>query len=278
MTAAPIVSIERLSYIYEGGIQALDDLSLSIRAGEYVAIVGGNGSGKTTLAKHMNGLLRPTSGRVVVDGRPTSEVSVAFLAARVGYAFQNPDHQLFCTSVEEEVRFGPRNMGHPEEEVARRADDALSLMGIGHLREAPPFSMSLGDRRKVTIAAVLATRPRILLMDEPTTGLDSQEAAQLMALLKRLNGEGMTVVLISHEMRLVAEHADRVVVLSKGRKVLDSGVEDTFGDLALLYESKLMPPSVTELAHRLADEGIPGNVFTPERLAQEVARIGGRSV
>lgn len=269
--------MDRLSYVYEGGIRALDDVSLEIHAGEYVAIVGGNGSGKTTLAKHMNGLLRPTAGRVVVGGRPTSEVSVAFLAARVGYAFQNPDHQLFCTSVEEEVRFGPRNMGQPEDEVVRRVDRALSLMGIGHLREATPFSLSLGDRRKVTIASVLATRPRVLLMDEPTTGLDSQEAAQLMALLRRLNGEGMTVVLISHEMRLVAENAERVIVLSKGRKVLDSGVEEAFGDLALLRESKLMPPSVTELAHRLAGEGVPGNLFTPERLAEALARVGRRS-
>ena len=269
--------MDHLSYVYDGGIRALDDVCLEIRAGEYVAVVGGNGSGKTTLAKHLNGLLHPTSGKVVVDGHATSEVSVAFLSSRVGYAFQNPDHQLFCTSVEEEVRFGPRNMGHPEEEVVKRADRAISLMDIGHLREATPFSLSLGDRRKVTIASVLATRPRILLMDEPTTGLDSQEAAQLMALLSRLNGEGMTIVLISHEMRLVAENARRVIVLAKGRKVLDADVEGAFGDLELLHESKLSPPSVTLLAHRLAAEGLPKNVFTPERLVEEVARVGGRT-
>ena len=275
MTGKRVVTVDRVSHVYDGGIRALDEVSLDISQGEYVGIVGGNGSGKTTLAKHMNGLLHPTTGRVLVDGHATTDSSVAFLAGMVGYVFQNPDHQLFCTTVDEEVRFGPTNMGHVEDEVVRRADRAMSLMGIGHLRDETPLSLSLGDRRKVTIASVVATRPRVLLLDEPTTGLDSAEVAQLMTLLRRLNDEGMSIVLISHEMRLVAEHVDRIVVLSRGRKVLDSVAHDAFGDLDLLRESKLLPPSVTVLAHRLQDLGVSRRVFTPEQMADELRRLGG---
>ena len=185
----PIISLEDVRYTYEGGIEALRGVSLSIALGESVAIVGGNGSGKTTLAKHLNGLLKPSSGRVMVDGVGTDGASVAALARSVGYVFQNPDHQLFCTSVEEEVRFGPRNMGFEMQREAALAARAIEQMGVGHLRELSPVSLSLGDRRKVAIASVLATSPKVLVLDEPTTGLDSVESEQLMATLISLRSE-----------------------------------------------------------------------------------------
>jgi len=262
----PVISFRNLSFTYEGGVQALNGVSLDIRPGELLAIVGGNGSGKTTLAKHMIGLLSPSSGEVRVQGRRTSESSVATLACIVGYVFQNPDHQLFCTSVEEEVRFGPENLGLPSSEVSRRTDAALEMMGLEDIRGDPPFSLSLGDRRKVTIASVLSTDPEVLVFDEPTTGLDFEESEQLMGLIGRLNDQGKTIVLITHEMRLVAEHVERVIMMSEGAVVQDSSVTEAFSNLALLRKCELLAPPITELAHRLEGLGIPAGMFTPEQL------------
>jgi energy-coupling factor transporter ATP-binding protein EcfA2 len=185
-----IVSAQALKFTYEGGVEAIRDVNLDIRYGEYIAIVGGNGSGKTTLAKNLNGLLRPTSGSVVVGGKPTSEQKVAALARIVGYAFQNPDHQLFCSSVEEEVRFGPINLGYPDEMIRDKVEKAIEAMSLEHLRKLPPLSLRLGERRRVSIASVIAMDPQVLVLDEPTTGLDAEESTELMHRLKRLNDEG----------------------------------------------------------------------------------------
>jgi len=273
----PVISFRNLSFTYEGRIRALNGISLDIRLGELLAIVGGNGSGKTTLAKHMIGLLSPSSGEALVRGRRTAESSVAGLARIVGYVFQNPDHQLFCTSVEDEVRFGPENMGLPSDEVSRRTNAALEMMGLEAVRDQPPFSLSLGDRRKVTIASVLSTDPEVLVFDEPTTGLDFEESEQLMGLIGRLNGQGKTIVLITHEMRLVAERVKRVIMMSGGAVVKDSSVAEAFSDPALLRRCELLAPPVTELAHRLGVRGIPKGVFTPEQLVLHLRPMwGGR--
>ncbi len=272
----PIISLQDVRFSYEGGIEALKGVSLSVARGENVAVVGGNGSGKTTLAKHLNGLLKPSSGTVLIGGKNPSKTSVATLARTVGYVFQNPDYQLFCTSVEEEVRFGPKNMGFGHGDESAFAERALKLMDISHLREQSPVSLSLGDRRKVAIASVLATSPRALVLDEPTTGLDSAESAQLMATLAVLRSEGMTVVLITHEMRLVAQHMDRVVVMSEGSVALDTGVEEAFSDLDRLRRCKLLAPPITVLAQRLQAQGVlPKGAATPLQLVEQVVRVRG---
>ena len=272
----PIISLQDVRFSYEGGIEALKGVSLSVARGENVAVVGGNGSGKTTLAKHLNGLLKPSSGTVLVGGEDSSRTSVATLARTVGYVFQNPDYQLFCTSVEEEVRFGPKNMGFGRDDESALAERALKLMDISHLREQSPVSLSLGDRRKVAIASVLATSPRVLLLDEPTTGLDSVESTQLMATLDVLRSEGMTIVLITHDMRLVAQHMDRVVVMSEGVVALDTGVEEAFSDPDRLRRCKLLAPPITVLAQRLQAQGIlPKGAATPLQLVEQVARVRG---
>jgi energy-coupling factor transport system ATP-binding protein len=270
-----IISTRNLKFTYEGGVQALHGLNLDIRHGDYVAIVGGNGSGKTTLAKTLNGLLKPTSGTVVVNGRPTSEQKVAALAKVVGYAFQNPDHQLFCSSVEDEVRFGPQNLGYSEQEVRQKVERAIEAMNLDKLRSVAPLSLRLGERRRVSIASVIAMDPQVLILDEPTTGLDSGESLELMDRLKRLNGEGKTIILITHDMKVVAEHARRVIVMANGRMILDSDCRGVFSDLAILGESSLEPPPVTKLAHRLAKHGISPDVVSAEELVVQLMKSGG---
>ncbi len=274
-TREKIVSARALKFTYEGGVEAIRDVNLDIRYGEYIAIVGGNGSGKTTLAKNMNGLLMPTSGSVVVGGKPTSEQKVAALARIVGYAFQNPDHQLFCSSVEEEVRFGPTNLGFPEEAIHDEVEKAIEAMNLEHLRKLPPLSLTLGERRRVSIASVIAMDPQVLVLDEPTTGLDAEESTALMHRLKRLNDEGKTIILITHDMKLVAEHAKRVVVMAQGRILLDSDPRGTFSDLEILRQSNLEPPAVTQLAHRLAAYDVPRDIISPEELVFHLLRARG---
>lgn len=274
----PVISLEDVRFSYEGGIEALKGVSLRIAWGENLAVVGGNGSGKTTLAKHLNGLLRPSSGKVLIGGEDSRGTSVATLARTVGYVFQNPDYQLFCTSVEEEVRFGPKNMGLGHDDETSLAERAMKMMGISHLREQSPVSLSLGNRRKVAIASVLATSPRVLLLDEPTTGLDSVESAQLMAALAVLRSEGMTIVLITHDMRLVAQHMDRVIVMSEGSVALDTGVEEAFSDPDRLSRCKLLAPPITVLAQRLQAQGVlQEGAATPSQLVGQLVRVMGVS-
>jgi energy-coupling factor transport system ATP-binding protein len=272
-----ILSLGNVKFTYEGGVEALMEVSLEVRRGEYIALVGGNGSGKTTLAKHLNGLLRPTSGRIWVGGRDSADLTVAVLARTVGYAFQNPDHQLFCTSVEDEVRFGPHNLGRPDDEVRRLSETAMEVMGIADIRAKPPLTLSLGQRRRVSIAAVLAMDPAVLVLDEPTTGLDHGEARELMEILSGLNRDGKTVILITHDMRLVAEHATRVVIMSGGQIVLDSDVRGAFDDLGLLRDAQLIPPPISILAHRLEGRGVPADILTADEMVfhLELGRTGG---
>jgi len=270
-----VISIKGLKFAYDGGVQAIRDIDLDIRYGEYLALVGGNGSGKTTLAKNINGLLRPTSGSVVVAGRPTNEQKVAALARIVGYAFQNPDHQLFCSSVEEEVRFGPMNLGYSELDVRDKVEKAIEAMSLEQLRKIPPLSLRLGERRRVSIASVIAMDPDVLILDEPTTGLDAEESAELMRRLKRLNDDGKTIILITHDMKLVAEHVKRVVVISEGRVLLDSDPRGAFSDLEILRQSNLVPPAVTQLAHRLSAFDIPRDVISPEELVFHLLKARG---
>jgi len=270
-----IISVRNLKYTYEGGVEALRCINLDVRQGESLAIVGGNGSGKTTLAKNFNGLLRPTSGSVTVAGRPAAAQTVAELAKVVGYAFQNPDHQLFCSSVEEEIRFGPRNLGYPDDEVASKAEHAMDIMDLQRLRSRPPLSLRLGDRRRISIASVIAMDPRVLILDEPTTGLDASETKALMSIIQKLNDAGRTIILITHDMRIVSEYSDRVVVMAEGIVLLDSDVSGAFSDLALLRRGNLEPPPVTQLAHRLSGLGVPRDVISPQELVLRLSMLRG---
>ncbi len=267
-----MIEMDNVGFTYDAGVEALRSVSLMVSSGEFLAIVGGNGSGKTTLAKLMNGLLRPSGGSIKISGVPAESQSIAELSKTVGYCFQNPDHQLFCTSVEDEVMFGPKNLGIGLEESRERMERALSLMGISSLKTKSPFSLSLSERRRVTIASIVAMTPQVMILDEPTTGLDADESSELMALIRKLNADGRTIILITHEMKLVAEHADRVIILSDGHILLDSDVRGAFSDPEILKTSRLLPPPVTLLARRISSIGISRDLLTSEEFVFELSR------
>jgi len=274
----PIAAMRNVDFSYDDGTEALHSVTLDVWRGEHIALVGGNGSGKTTIAKLLNGLLRPSRGHVLVKGNDAAKESVAALSRTVGYAFQNPDHQLFCSTVAEEVLFGPKNLGFADAKAVEKADRALSLMSIGHLKDKAPLSLSLGDRRRVSVASVIAMDPEVLVLDEPSTGLDAGEAAELMRALDGLNQEGKTIILITHEMRLVAEHSERVLVMAHGHVVLDCRTRVAFSEPEALHESGLIPPAAIQLAHRLSDFGVSPEVLTVDELAEEVAKVWGARI
>jgi energy-coupling factor transport system ATP-binding protein len=247
---APLLEVRDLGHRYGTGHQALAGVSLTIRPGELVALIGRNGSGKTTLAKHLNGLLAPSSGSVLLGGRPVSAHTLEGLAQRVGYVFQDPDHQLFAASVEEEVAFGPRNLGLPAAEVAARVDEALAAVGLT-ARDADPFLLDKGARQRLAVASVLALRPEVLVLDEPTTGLDHTEQQRMMALLRRLHAGGRTIVVITHTPWVIAEHAERVVLLAGGRLRYDGAPRAFFADPALVEAAAFRAPEVTRLGRLL---------------------------
>lgn len=262
----PILAVERLSFTYRDGSVALRDVSLSIPEGQFLILAGPNGSGKTTLAKHFNGLLKPTSGRVQVCGQDTARSRVSQLARFVGYVFQNPDHQIFAPSVREEVAFGLQLQGLPEAEIERRVAEGLARSGLAPYATLPPATLSLGHRRQVTLAAVLATQPRILVLDEPTGGLDWLSREELMAQVHAFHSGGGTVILITHDVRLIAERGERVVVLDRGQVRFDGSAADLFGLRDLLVHAQLVAPPIVRLAQRLAPLGVPPTLRTVKEL------------
>ena len=262
------VVLEHVSYTYGDGTVGLQDVSLSLAAGEFVALLGPNGSGKTTLAKHLDGLLKPTEGRVLVERSDTRKTRVAELARRVGYAFQNPDHQIFAPTVKEEIAFGPRNQGLPAAIVAQRVAEALDRFRLTPHAHLPPALLGLGQRRQVALAAIIASQPQVLILDEPTGGLDERSKQELMEVVTAFNVLGRTIVLITHDMRLVAEYADRAIVLLNGRLLYDGAPRELFGRPDVLAQAGLALPPVARLAERLSAEGMAAGVLT---LAEFVA-------
>lgn len=261
------IVIEQLGFTYPDGTGALRGVDLSVQAGEFVVLAGPNGSGKTTLAKHLNGLLKPTAGRVLVAGQDTAALRVPQLARSVGYLFQNPDHQIFAPTVREEIAFGLHLQGLPADEVAERVDAEMAAHDLTVCADLPPATLSLGQRRQVTLAAVLAVRPKILVLDEPTGGLDWRSRYELMARVAAFSREGGTVILITHDVRLIAEHAGRVIVMHTGRVLFDGTPAALFGRRKVLTAARLTVPPVVRLAQRLAPFGVPSSIRTVAELA-----------
>jgi len=269
----PAIQVEDLSYRYNDGPLALAGVNLSIETGDFLAIVGQNGSGKTTLVKHFNGLLRPNRGRVLVGGQDTVGQSVGQLARKVGYLFQNPDHQIFAPTVWEEVAFGLRNLGLSEEEVAARTAEALALFGLEDQADTPPAVLGYGLRRKVTLAAVWAMRPQVLVLDEPTVGLDWRSTRVLMEEVINLNRQGHTIILVTHDMKLVAEFARKVLVLNEGHILTCGPTRQVFQQEVLLRQAFLAPPPITALARRMLPYGLGGDSLTVEEFYQEYGSL-----
>lgn len=246
----PLVEVDNLSHVYGGTVKALDRVSLTINPGEFVAIIGQNGSGKTTLAKQIVGLLKPTAGRVILAGRERSALRPAEAAALVGYVFQNPDHQIFAGTVAQEVAFGPRNFGLPPDEIERRCDRVLKAVGLDAMRDKDPFLLGRGERQRLAVASILVLEPRLLILDEPTTGLDYPQQRRMMELIGELNRTGTAIVIITHTPWLVAEYARRAVLMRKGRKLFDGAVRDLFAQEDLLASAAFRVPEVTALSRR----------------------------
>ncbi|MCS7221494.1 MAG: energy-coupling factor transporter ATPase [Anaerolineae bacterium] len=255
--SSPIITIEDLDFVYPNGTRAISGISVQIGAGEYVALVGPNGAGKSTLARLLMGLLRPTAGRVVVNGLDTRLTRVPVLARHVGYAFQNPDHQIFAPTVYEELAFGPRNAGWTADQVDVAVQEMLTRFELGHLARVPPAVLGYGLRRKIAVAAVAISRPAVFILDEPTGGLDRASAQELLDFLDELNRQGVTIILITHDMTIVAERARRCIVLVDGRITFDGSPRELFARPDVLEHAGLLPPPITRLAEAL---GVPREI------------------
>jgi energy-coupling factor transport system ATP-binding protein len=265
----PYITFKDVSFQYPGTDQkALDGISISVEKGEFVGIVGQNGAGKTTFVKQIIGLLKPTSGQIIVGGKDIAKESVEDMARTVGLALQNPDAQLFAMSVAEEVAFGSTNLGLPQDEVVQRVDRALAATGLEEFREVYPFNLSFGDRRKLSVAAVVSMEPEVLIFDEPTTGQDFKGRRELADIAKRLNGMGCTVLMVTHDMDLIAEYTRRLIVMGDARVLLDGTTADVFQQVETLAETFITPPQVTQLVQALAAYGVSGNILVADELVQ----------
>ncbi len=260
-----MISLEKVSFTYRSGQQALQDVDLKIQGGDFVAIMGENGAGKTTLAKHLNGLLRPTSGRVLVDEEDTKKVSVAHLSRKVGLVFQNPDHLLFSETVKDEVSFALKNFGFAPEVVEKQVRRTLEALDLTGYADTSPFLLSGGERKRVALASILAWEPDYLVLDEPTIGQDYQQKERLRNFILQLYSQGKAVVMITHDVEFVAEANPKVILLSKGRIVAQGDADRILSKDDLVEKASLVKPQMSRLFSRLAKYGLPGDVVDVHR-------------
>jgi len=262
-----IVQVTDLEFAYEPGKPILRGLSFEIYQEEFVAIIGANGSGKSTLVNNLIGLLRPGAGQVVVDGHDTRKTKVSDLAKNIGYVFQNPDHQLFANTVASEVGFSFAAQGITGDEAERRTNETLEIVGLARLRDRHPFSLSRGQRQKLAVATALAHKPRIVLLDEPTTGQDRRALSGILNLMVELGRQGNTTIMVTHDMDIVAAYATRVIVMAEGKIVLDGPPEKVFYEnYEELRGLNLKPPTVIEFCRRLQAHGLPRFLVTDDLL------------
>jgi energy-coupling factor transport system ATP-binding protein len=255
LAGSPLIEMKDVSFCYPNGRPVLKQVNLTVNAGDFVALMGQNGAGKTTLAKHLNGLLKPNSGQVLVEGLDTKNESIAHLATRVGYVFQNPDHQIFSKTVEEELSFGPNNLGWPAERIAEAVTKALKDIGMEDRRKAEPYFMGLAERKLIAIASILIMEPHVLVLDEPATGADYNVALRIMRYISELHERGLTVIIITHDVSLAANYASRVIALREGIIQLDGTPEQVFLRSAELHGCKITPPEIAELSTSLGQSG-----------------------
>ena len=269
-----LIEIQNVSYAYEdAAVKALNNVSLTINDGEFVAVVGHNGSGKSTLAKHLNALLLPTEGKVLVDGMDTAdEADTLSIRQRVGMVFQNPDNQLVTTIVEEDVAFGPENIGVPGNEIRARVDRALAAVGMEKYAHSAPNMLSGGQKQRIAIAGMLAMQPKVLVLDEATAMLDPKGRRDIIDLVTKLHREnGITVVMITQYME-EAIGADRVAVMSGGELILEGTPKEVFSQDELLHKHRLDVPVMQQLANRLNARGanLPKSILSVEEMAQAI--------
>jgi energy-coupling factor transport system ATP-binding protein len=252
--------IDNVGFTYPSGAEALRGVSVRIGPGEAVAIIGENGAGKTTLVKHLNGLLKPTSGRVTVGDWDTREHSVAKLAARVGYVFQNPDDQIVERSVGEEVAFGPRRLGQTEAEVATNVTAALEMVELAGESKIHPYDLTAPQRKMVTLASVLAMRTPVVVFDEPTMGQDARGVKIIGSIVEKTKAEGRSVLIITHDIDFCAAHFERVIVMADGRMLTDGPANEVLTHTELLATTNVEPPQLVRLAQGLGLAAAPLSV------------------
>ncbi|NLX48293.1 MAG: ATP-binding cassette domain-containing protein [Methanospirillum sp.] len=251
-----LIETKHLSYSYRDGVRALDDVSFVAPRNVKIAVIGPNGAGKSTLFRHLNGILLAREGQVLVRGEPVTRRNLREVRKFVGVVFQNPDDQIFAPTVEQDVAFGPTNLGLDEATVMHRVDEALGLLGIEHLRARPPHHLSGGEKKRVAIAGVLAMEPGVLVMDEPTAGLDPRGRDDLIGFVNELSrGFGMTVVLSTHELDLVTEFADYVYVMDRGAVLAQGTPGEVFEQEEMLRRARLDLPVLSKLCRSLREQG-----------------------
>ena len=248
------IEVQDLHFTYPGEINALQGINLAFEQGEKISIVGQNGSGKTTLVKHFNGLLQPTQGTVRIGDWDTKDHSVAELASRVGYLFQNPDEQLFNSDVKSELSFGPKNLGYEPARIEGLVEDAIQLAGLDQYRETNPYDLSPTWRKLVALGSIIAMDSQIVIFDEPTTGQDAQSVARIAKIVGEFHDRGKTIITISHDMDFCAENFERIVAMSEGKILLDGPVLDVIAQDEILASTFVDPPQLTRLGKSL---GLP---------------------
>jgi len=262
------LAVEGVTFTYPTGVTALRDVSLSFAPGEAVAIIGENGAGKTTLARHLNGLLRPTQGRVLVGDWDTRQRTVAQIAARVGYAFQNPDDQLFERTARAEVAFGPKNLGFTPQAVEDAVRSALALVGLEAAADKHPYDLPLSQRRLLALAATLAMQTPAVILDEPTTGQDAPSIERIGRIVEDLKAQGRTVIAITHDIDFCAEHFARVIVMAGGVVLADGPAAVVLSRADVLAQAEVEPPQLLRLAAALGMDSAP---LTVEAFVSDLA-------
>lgn len=242
-----MIRIEDIHFTYPGGVVALDGVSMRVEKGSFLAIMGANGSGKSTLLKHLNGLLLPQAGAVVVDGIIVERKNFEEVSRRVGFVFQDPNDQIFAATVRDDIAYGPANLDLPEAEVTRLVEEAAIQVGIGDLLDRPIHHLSYGQKKRLSIAGVLAMKPSCLVIDEPTASLDPMGERRLMRLLHKLNREGMTIVMATHDVDLVPLYAERVCLLRSGRVAAQGSLRDVFLDQEMVERCQMRLPRIAYL-------------------------------
>jgi len=256
-----VIEVKDLYFTYPNGVEALEGIRLAIEEGEFVAIMGQNGAGKTTLVKHFNGLLKPTRGQVLTDGLDTTKVSVATLSRNVGFVFQNPDHQLFSETVEQEIAFALRNFNFNEEIIEKRITWALNLLGLTEYRKTSPFLLSGGERKRVALAAVLAWDPATLILDEPTIGQDYEQKEKLRQFIMQMKTQRKTVIIVTHDVEFVAECNPRVLLMREGKIIADGEARKVLTNQDILTQASIVPPQIAQIFLQLRDLNVREDVI-----------------
>ncbi|MEM3521736.1 MAG: ATP-binding cassette domain-containing protein [Candidatus Bathyarchaeia archaeon] len=267
-----MIKVNDVWFKYSEEVTALKGINLEIKEGEMIALIGQNGGGKTTLAKHLNGLLKPTKGSVIVKGMDTRNTPIHVLVNTVGYVFQNPAHQIFTSKVYDEVAYGPKNQGLSEEEVKNRVEMALEMVGLKGYKDTHPYDLNYGQMKLLTIASIIAIKPEVYVLDEPTSGQDHKGRKAVADLVLRLNKEGKTVIVITHDMRFVSQVAKRTILMADGKIIGDGPTRSILMNMEMLKSASIKPPQIAELCNELKKFGLKFNALNVDEALEAFSK------